>query len=62
MVAPYPWFELGPIRTPQEPCPDNAAENRLFAALRAMTLVEVLGDTMILSNDAGDSIILKSGG
>lgn len=62
MVAPYPWFDVAQITQTRKTCPDLADETRFLEALRDMTLSEVLADTMILSNDAGDSIILKSDG
>ena len=34
-------------------CPDLEAETLFFSTLTQMILVEVVGDTMILSDDAG---------
>jgi len=41
-------------------CPDLAAENLFFAALAEMTLSEVLGDTLLLSNDKGREMVFKA--
>jgi heat shock protein HslJ len=37
-------------------CPDLAAEQRFLAALSGMTLAEVSGPVLILSNDTGDRL------
>lgn len=59
MTAPYPWFETGPLATTRMACPEMSAETQFFAALSDMTLSEVSGDTMILSNDAGREMVFK---
>lgn len=59
-TAPYPWIEIGPIAATRKACPALAAESAFLTALSEMTLVEVLGDTMILSNDAGRQMIFKA--
>ncbi|WP_323765059.1 META domain-containing protein [Marinovum sp.] len=56
-TEPYPWFGTGPLRTTRRACPELAAEQAFLAALRAMSLAEVQGDTLILSNDAGREMI-----
>ena len=58
--APYPWFEVGPTMATKMACPDLAAENAFFTALSAMTLSEVGNTTLILSNDAGRTMVFKS--
>ncbi|MFK7938472.1 MAG: META domain-containing protein [Roseovarius sp.] len=58
--APYPWFSIGPIASTRRACPDLNAENAYFEALKTMTQVEILGDTMILSDDAGRQMVFKS--
>jgi heat shock protein HslJ len=60
--APYPWFNAGPIASTRMACPELAAENAYFEALSEVTLSEVLGDTLILSNDDGVLLTFKSGG
>ncbi|MDW4500522.1 META domain-containing protein [Sulfitobacter sp. D35] len=59
-TAPYPWFELGPVRSTRRACPELEAESRFFAALEAMRLVEIQSDTMILSNDAGRQMVFRA--
>ena len=61
MAAPYPWFETGPIASTRRICPDDAAERAYFEALSAMTLSEVLGDTLILSTEDGRSMVFTAG-
>nr|WP_120502596.1 META domain-containing protein [Roseovarius sp. EL26] len=59
-TAPYPWFEAKNISTTKRACPDLAAEGRYLKSLRAMTLSEIAGDTLILSNDAGREMIFQA--
>jgi len=59
MTAPYPWFEAGPLAVTRMACPDMAAEIRFFASIDDMTLSEVSGDTLILSNDSGREMVFK---
>ena len=56
-TAPYPWFALTPIMATKRVCADLAAEQEYLAALRDMTLAEVSGDVLILSNDTGGSLL-----
>jgi len=56
-TAPYPWFELGPVGSTKMACPELQAEAAYFTNLQAMTLAEVSGDVLILSNDAGDQMV-----
>ncbi|MGR3291722.1 MAG: META domain-containing protein, partial [Paracoccaceae bacterium] len=58
--APYPWLELGLIAATRAACPDLAAEREFFQALGGMTQIEVLGDLLILRNDAGDEMIFRA--
>ena len=61
MSVPYPWFEVGPLMATRMACPDLDQEVAFFAALSEMTLAEVLGDILILRNDAGREMVFKSG-
>lgn len=54
--APYPWFELGPIASTKMACPNLSEEATYLDQLAAMTLAEVSGDVLILSNDAGEKM------
>jgi heat shock protein HslJ len=38
-------------------CPDLALESEFFDALEGMTLAEVAGDTLILSNSVGRKLV-----
>ena len=58
--APYPWIEIGPIGATRRACPSLEQERSYFDALRSMTLAEVGGGTLILSNDAGSRLIFQS--
>ncbi|RLJ40798.1 heat shock protein HslJ [Litoreibacter meonggei] len=58
-TAPYPWFSAEAIGSTKRACPDLKAENTFFAALGKMTLSEAAGNTLILSNDAGDEMVFR---
>lgn len=58
--APYPWFQLEAIAATKMACPDLPAETAFFDALTAMTLAEVSGDTLLLSNDAGREMVFTA--
>ncbi|MEP5760467.1 MAG: META domain-containing protein [Litoreibacter sp.] len=51
-TAPYPWFAVGDFRSTKTACPDISFENDYFTALKSMTISEISGGTLILSNDA----------
>lgn len=55
--VPYPWFELGPIAVTRRACPELADETVFFEALGQMSLAEVLGGTLILTNDDGREML-----
>ncbi len=59
-TAPYPWFAPTGIAATKRACPEFDAEARYFRALAEMTLVEVVGDILILSNDAGREMIFSA--
>lgn len=58
-TVPYPWFKIGPIAATRMACAELPAEQAYFAALGAMTLSEVSGDLLILSNDAGQEMVFN---
>lgn len=60
MDTPYPWFDASQIAATKMACPDLQAEGLFFAALAEMTLSEVSGDTLLLSNDKGREMFFKA--
>ncbi|MGH1412104.1 MAG: META domain-containing protein [Pelagimonas sp.] len=58
--APYPWFKLGPIASTRMACPDMQAEQRFFDALADMTISEVSGSVLVLSNDSGREMTFRT--
>ncbi len=58
--APYPWFELGPIRASRSTCAQSPAETQFFKALAAMTQAEVSGDLLILRNDEAREMVFTA--
>lgn len=61
-TVPYPWFKAQDIGATKRSCPELAEEATYFEFLRAASLSEVLGDTLILSNDTGLSLVFKADG
>lgn len=55
-TAPYPWFELGPIRATRATCPSQKHETEFLTILGRMELAEVSGDLVLLSNEAGETL------
>jgi len=59
-TVPYPWFSAERIVSTRRACPDLDAETRYLRALEQMTLAEIAGDTLILSNDAGREMVFRA--
>ena len=59
-TAPYPWFSVENIGATRRACPELDQETAYLSALAEMTLSEIAGDTLILSNDAGREMIFKA--
>lgn len=55
-TAPYPWFEPGPIVSTRAACPELDTEQAYLTALTRMSLAEVSGPVLILSNDTGETL------
>ncbi len=51
--VPYPWIQIERLAATRMACPDLQQERHFFRALQDMTLAEVSGDILLLSNDAG---------
>jgi len=60
MDAPYPWFETEQMTVTQRACPDLADETAFLTALDDMSLSEVSGNTMILTNETGREMVFKA--
>ncbi|MEM7318971.1 MAG: META domain-containing protein [Pseudomonadota bacterium] len=58
--APYPWFEMKNFASSQSACDALLEEGTYFAALMAMTEVEVSGDVLILRNDSGHEMVFTA--
>lgn len=59
-TAPYPWFKIEGLGRTKRACPELAQESAYFSALSEMTLSEVTGATLILSNDAGREMLFTA--
>lgn len=58
-TVPYPWFGVEGIGATRMACPALEAEARFFQALEDMTLAEVAGATLILSNSTSRTMIFE---
>lgn len=59
-TKPYPWIGIEKIGATRMACPDLQLESTYFDALAGMTLAEVSGDVLILSNDAGRQMLFRA--
>lgn len=59
-TAPYPWFKAEGIGATRMACASMAQETAFFAALGNMTIAEVSGDTLILTNDDGGEMVFRA--
>ncbi|MEL6959377.1 MAG: META domain-containing protein [Pseudomonadota bacterium] len=59
-TVPYPWFGLENIVVTRRACPALAEEAAFFEALDGVTLAEVSGDALILSNPAGREMVFRA--
>lgn len=58
--AVYPWFEAGAMISTRMACPNLDAEMVFLTAISEMTLSEVAGDTLILSNTDGREMVFQA--
>lgn len=61
--TPYPWFNAEKIAVTSAACLDqntSRAEGTFLNALSEMTLAEVQGPVLILSNDAGREMVFRA--
>ena len=58
--APYPWFSAERIAVTKMACPELQDETLFLRALAEMTLVEVAGDTLLLTNDTGREMVFRA--
>ncbi len=59
-TAPYPWFKAEGLGATRRACPDLDKETAYLSALAEMSQSEVVGDTLLLSNDAGREMVFKA--
>lgn len=58
-TLPYPWFNIEALAATKRACPDLGLEAEFFKSLASMTLVEVSGSILLLSNDAGSEMVFR---
>jgi len=59
-TSPYPWFNVDGVAATRMACPALDAEQAFFEALTAMELAEVAGNTLILSDTTGRSMVFEA--
>lgn len=60
-TAPYPWFEIGSMMVTRSMCQQfGQQEQEFFQALGEMTLIETVGDVLILQNDSGGEMVFRA--
>ncbi|SLN29248.1 META domain protein [Pseudoruegeria aquimaris] len=59
-TLPYPWFKIEGLAATRAACPELELEGTYFAMLMSMSLSEVAGDTLILSNEAGMQLVYRA--
>ncbi len=59
-TAPYPWFDIGPIAATKMACAALSEETAYFAALSKMTIAEVSGPILILTNEEGREMVFQA--
>jgi len=60
-TVPYPWFKAEAIGSTKMACPNLDKEAAYFAALSSMSLIEVSGDRLLLTNeDSTSSLFFKA--
>ena len=59
-TAPYPWFSAKDVLATRMACSDLTAEQAFLDALSAMSLSEVSGGTLILSNESGGEMLFRA--
>lgn len=57
--APMPWIDLGPIGATRSACPALNLETRYFGLLEQMALVEVLGNTLLMTAEDGMTLTYR---
>ncbi|PHO04911.1 META domain-containing protein [Rhodobacteraceae bacterium 4F10] len=58
--APLPWIAIDQITATEMSCPDLETEMAFFKALESMTLAELSGDVLLLSNDSGAQLVFRA--
>lgn len=61
-AVPYPWFQVTEIAATKRACPELDAEAAYLRLLSEMTLAEVMGDVLILSDETGRSLVFRRTG
>jgi heat shock protein HslJ len=59
-TVPLPWIEIRNLVSTKMACPDLSMETVFFSALGDMSLAEVAGNVMILSNESGREMVFRT--
>lgn len=58
-TAPYPWISVEAVAATKRACPDLQQEQQFFEMLQSMSLAEVSGDALLLSDDTGRQMLFR---
>ena len=59
-TVPYPWIEINALTATERACPALSEEAAFFNALAGVTLAEISGGTLILSNLDGREMVFHA--
>ncbi|WP_157966298.1 META domain-containing protein [Oceanibium sediminis] len=58
--APLPWLEITDLASTRRTCDQQRSEDAFFIALQAMDFAEIGGDSLLMTNNAGQSLFFTS--
>ncbi|KMW59069.1 hypothetical protein AIOL_004050 [Candidatus Rhodobacter oscarellae] len=61
ITAPLPWFALSLERGKDQDCDARALHDNLYNLINGMHLAEIAGDTILLQDDHGATLLFRAG-
>ena len=58
-TAPLPWFEIKGLGSTKMTCPELDLETQYFTLLQKVTTAEVVGNTLELATDTGNTLVFN---
>lgn len=59
-IVPYPWIGIENLAVTRKACSELPQETTFLATLTDMTIAEVSGNTLILTNDQGNEMVFRA--